>query len=227
VNDLSEKEQLDELRAWWQENRAWIIGGVAIGLAAIIGFRMYSTQQLNSALEASAHFEALAEEVADNDLAGSETLANTLFTEYDDTVYASQARLAMARLYMDSGRDADAAEVLGPLARSGGDDPLALVARLRLARVLLFQEKPQQALELLDLPSDTAFTARFNELIGDAHFALGNMEEAAAAYEAVLADINGQQTINVDVVRMKLNDLPDTSEAEPMADAGEADEVNE
>ncbi len=213
MNDLSEKEQLDELRVWWQENRAWIIGGVVIGLVAIIGYRMYSTQQITAALEASAHYEALTEEVADNDLDGSVAIASKLFADYGDTVYARQARLAMARLYMESGRDADAAGVLRPLADAGGDDPLSLVARLRLARVLLYQDKPQEALALLDLPSDTAFAARFNELVGDAHYALGNMEQAAAAYEAVLMDVNGQQTVNVELVQMKLNDLPEAADA--------------
>lgn len=226
MNDLSEKEQLDELRAWWQENRAWIIGGVVIGLVAIIGYRMHSTQQLNEALEASAHYEALTEEVSDNDLEGSQAIAGKLFADYGDTVYARQARLAMARLYMERGRDADAAGVLRPLADAGGDDPLRLIARLRLARVLLYQDKPEEALELLDLPADTAFAARFNELTGDAHYALGNMDAAAAAYAAVLADVNGQQTVNVDLVRMKLNDLPDTDEAVP-TDGDTADEAVE
>ncbi|MGB5245587.1 MAG: tetratricopeptide repeat protein [Woeseia sp.] len=226
MNDLSEKEQIDELRSWWKENRAWILGGVGIGLAAIIGFRMYQSQQLDDALQASARYEALVNEVADDKLDPAIEISNLIFTENSDTVYASQARLAMARLYMDRGRDADAADVLRPLAEASGDDPLHLVARLRLARVLLYQDKPQEALDLLKKPTDTAFSARFNELIGDAHFALGNMAEAAAAYEAVLADTAAQQTVNVQFVRMKLDDLPDADEPET-ADVSSATTTDE
>lgn len=224
MNDLSEKEQLDELRSWWQENRAWVLGGIAIGLVAIFGLRYYQGNQQESALQASARYEALVNEVADDDLEPAIEIANALFAENGDTVYAEQARLAMARLYMDRGRDADAAEVLRPLAQSRGDNPLRLVARLRLARVLLYQDKPQEALDLLEMPGDTAFAARFNEAIGDAHFALGNIAEAAAAYEAVLADTASQQTVNVQFVRMKLADLPDSADASATAATEEAPE---
>ena len=222
MNDLTEKEQLDELRAWWQENRAMVLGGIALGIAVIAAFRMYTTSQENAALEASAHYESLIEEVADNNLEPAEAIAATLFSDYDDTAYARQARLAMARLYMDRGRDADAAEVLRPLATGGGNSPLELVARLRLARVLLYQDKPQEVLDLLEPPQDSAFVARYNEVIGDAHYALGNLDEAAAAWNAVLADVEGQQTVDVQLVRMKLDDLPEIGDepAAPVPAAG-------
>lgn len=218
MNDLSEKEQLDELRAWWQENRAWVLGGIAIGIAAIVGFRMWGNAQMTMATEASAQYEALVDEVADDNLDPAKEIADNLFANYASTVYADQARLAMARLYMDRGRDADAAEVLRPLAGKRGSEPLIQVARLRLARILLYQDKPEEVLQLLEAPADSAFAARVNEVLGDAHFALGNIDAAADAYNAVLADAEGQQTVDAALVRMKLNDLP---QADDPADAGE------
>ncbi|MBT8085027.1 MAG: tetratricopeptide repeat protein [Woeseia sp.] len=226
MNDLSEKEQIDELRGWWKENRAWVLSGIAIGLVAIIGFRMYKTQQLTSALQASVRFEELVDAVADNKLEQANSIAGTIFSENSETVYASQARLAMARLYMDRGRDADAVEVLRPLATASGNDPVQLVGRLRMARVLLYQGKPQEALDLLDEPADTAFAARFRELIGDAHAELGNVAEAATAYQSVLGDVAAQQTVNVQLVQMKLDDLPDLNaptRPEATDDAASAD----
>lgn len=221
VNDLSEKEQLDELKAWWAENRAWVLGGIAIGLAIIIGFRSYTSAQIGASTEASTHYEQLAEEVSADRLEPAEDIAATLFADYSGTVYADQARLAMARLYMDRGRDGDAAEVLRPLA-ARGDEPIELVGRLRLAQILLYQDKPQEALELLDVPEDSAFAARYNDVIGDAHYALGQLDEAAAAWNAVLADTEGQQTVDAAFVRMKLADLPEADDGavDDDADAG-------
>ena len=210
MNELSEKEQLDELRVWWQENRFLVIGGIALGIAIIAGFRLWTSSQSEQSLAASTRYEALIAEVADNKLEPARVIADELFSDYSATIYADQARLAMARLYMDSGRDADAAEVLRPLAVGSGDEPMQLVARLRLARILLYQDKPQEVLELLDASTDSAFAARYNEVIGDAHFALGNFDEAAAAYTAVLADVRGQQTIDAAFVQMKLSDLPES-----------------
>ncbi|MEQ8206455.1 MAG: tetratricopeptide repeat protein [Woeseia sp.] len=208
MNDLTEKEQLDELRAWWAENRWMVIGGVALGIAIIAGIRMRGSHEAELALKASSQYEALLEEVAAERTDPARTIADTLFDEYQDTVYADQARLAMARLYMDRGRDADAADVLRPLATGRGDEPMQLVARLRLARILLYQEKPAEVLEFLKVPKDSAFAARYNEVIGDAHFALGDFDKAAESYNAVLADDRGQQTVDVALVRMKLGDLP-------------------
>lgn len=207
MNDLSEKEQLDELRAWWQENRAFVIGILVLGVAVLIGVSQYSSSRVDAELEASSRYEALVDAVAEDDLDPASEIADELFDDYGSTVYADQARLAMARLYMDRGRDADAADVLRPLA-TGGNEPIELVARLRLARILLYQDKPQEVIDLLQAPEDSAFLARFNEALGDAHVALGNVDAAAAAYEAVLADARGQQTVDVNFVRMKLQDLP-------------------
>lgn len=197
-----------------------VLGGVGLGIALILGFRMYTTQQAGEALAASAQYENLVEAVADGELEPARDIAATLFADYGDTVYARQARLAMARLYMDRGRDADAAEVLRPLATSGGDDPLELVARLRLARVLLYQDKPDEVIDLLDVPADTAFAARYHEVLGDAHYALGNLSQAAAAWNAALADARGQQTIDARLIRMKLDDLPDLDGAAASSELG-------
>lgn len=227
MNDLSEKEQLDELRAWWKENRFLIIGGIALGIAIIAGFKLWNAQQLNSSLAASGHYEELLDQVSKQRLEPAREIADKLIQEHSSTIYADQARLAMARLYMDNGRDADAAEILRPLATGSGDKPMQLVARLRLASILLYQDKPQEVLDLLKLPRDSAFAARFNEVIGDAHVALGNIDEAAAAYNAVLADARGAQTVDSGLVQMKLGDLPDTSELAASDGAAAATEEQE
>lgn len=228
MNDLTEKEQLEELKAWWRDNRTMILGGVALGIAGILGFRMYTAGQVESALEASTQYEALIREVGENDLEPAQEIAATIFDEYAGTVYADQARLAMARLYMDAGRDADAADVLRPLATAGGSRPIEHVARLRLARILLYQDRPRDVLDLLGEPADTAFAARYNDVIGDAHHALGNMEAAASAWTAALADATGSQTVDAEFLRMKLDDLPAPDGGpDPEAPAPENDAADE
>jgi predicted negative regulator of RcsB-dependent stress response len=41
VNDLSEKEQLEEMRAWWSENGRFVMGGVVLGVAIIFGWNQW------------------------------------------------------------------------------------------------------------------------------------------------------------------------------------------
>src|SRR5207253_2441040 len=82
--------------------------------------------------------------------------------------YADQARLLAARVYVDSGELERAAGELANVAERSKDRDLALVARLRLARVQIAQGKPDGALATLGVVEPGAFAARFHEVRGDA-----------------------------------------------------------
>jgi predicted negative regulator of RcsB-dependent stress response len=62
------------------------------------------------------------------------------------------------------------------------DKQLALIARLRLARVQISQQKPDDALTTLDGVDPGAFEALFHEVRGDANFAKGNKAAALTEY---------------------------------------------
>lgn len=206
---LSEKEQIDRMRSWWKENGAYIVVGVLIGVGGIFGLNQWRSGQLGSQIEASTLFEALAEEIANNRLEPAESLVAGMYADYPDTIYADQSRLAMARLYMDQGRDQDAAATLEALLTGDGNAEMKLVARLRLAKILLFQDKPEEVLTLLDGQTDTGMSARFNEAIGDAHAELGNYPAAEEAYRAALSDPMASQLVDSALLQMKISDLPD------------------
>lgn len=224
---LSEKEQIEALRSWWKENGRYIIAGIVIGVGLLAGWNYWNAQKRQASLEASAQYEALAEAVADNEVADAEAAAAVINDDYGSTVYASQARLAMARLYMDAGRDEDAATELRALLDGGATEETAMVARLRLGKILLYQDKPEEVIELLDGYRDSAFAARYSEALGDAYVALERYEDAAEAYTAALADNPNAPTVDQALVRMKLNDLPrpateaDETDAEASPTAGE------
>ena len=119
---------------------------------------------------------------------------------------------AMSRLYMDKNRDQDAADALNELLAMRGNGALKHVGRVRLARILLYQDKAQEVIDLLADRDDEAFSGLYAELRGDAYAALGDTEAAGDAYRAALADTS--QTVNRGLVQMKLVDLP---VAQPMA----------
>ncbi|MFQ5547472.1 MAG: YfgM family protein [Woeseia sp.] len=219
---LSEKEQIEAMRTWWQENGRFVIGGIVLGVAILVGWNRWQNHRLTTRLEASAVFETLAEGVNDGRLEASEAAANDLYEDYASTIYAGLARLAMARLYMDKGRDQDAANTLSALLARRGSDELKMVARLRLAKIYLYQDKPQAVVDLLSGFADTAFAARYEELIGDAHAATGRNREAAAAYERAMNDDIRAPTVNRSLIQMKIVDLPDEPTLEdPAEDTGD------
>jgi len=49
VEDLTDNEREEQLRRWWSDNWAWIIGGVALGLAVLGGWQYWQRHQQQSA----------------------------------------------------------------------------------------------------------------------------------------------------------------------------------
>jgi predicted negative regulator of RcsB-dependent stress response len=225
VEDLSEKEQLEAMRSWWAENGRYVTSGIVLGVAILVGWNRWQDYQQTTGLEASALYETLAGQVADGDLDAAVVAARDLYDNYASTTYAELARLAMAKLYMENGRDQDAADTLNALLATRANSELQMVGRLRLAKVYLYQAKHQEAIELLSGFEDSSFTARYAEIIGDAHAALGQVAEASAAYERAMQDDVSAPTVDRALVQMKLVDLPDVTAAdEPETDDAAATE---
>lgn len=219
MDDLqSEKEQIEEMRAWWSEYGKFIIAGIVIAIAGLVGVSQYNAAQLQTQLEASERFESLVGHIVNGDLDGAEFVADDLVANYADTAYAAQSKLALARLYMDQNRDQDAAESLQQLLAMKADDNLQNIGRLRLASILLYQEKHEEVVELLKDIDAPAFAALTNEALGDAYAALGDSKNAADAYNRALTDPSPTPTIDRALVQMKLIDLPEVV----VADASQA-----
>ncbi|MDH4073707.1 MAG: tetratricopeptide repeat protein [Gammaproteobacteria bacterium] len=213
MEDLSEKEQLEALRAWWAENGSYVVGGIIVGMLIIFGWNQWQSTKADTEVAASTLYEDVMEAAARGNLDAASAAAGNLFNDYPDSPYAAQARLAMARLHMDNGRDLDAANVLRPLADSSTDNELALIARLRLAKILLYQDKADDVVSLVHDMPETAFAARFNEVLGDAYVALGEFEKAEAAYVTALNDSPLARTVDPALIQLKLNDLPAAGES--------------
>ncbi len=206
---LSEKEQIEKLKAWWSDYGAWVITGVALGGLSLFGWNYYQGQQRDAELSASALYDELTDYVVDGDVEEAEALVEQLEGEHADTAYAAQARLAMARMYMDRNRDQDAADILRELMDSNSNEQFRNVARLRLSKVLLYQGKAEEVVELLsDNDGTSAFAARFSDALGDAHYELGDYEAARDAYSLALIEPAQSATVDQQFVQLKLLDLP-------------------
>ena len=229
---MEEKEQLDDIRAWWTQYGNYVLSGVVIGALSLFGWSYYKGTTADNEIAASVLYDELANSVAEGDLEDAERVAGVLSAEYGNSLYAQQSKLALARLYMDNSRDKDAADALRSIVDAPQSAELSAVARVRLAKVLQYQEQYDEVLALLDGEDSTGFTARYAEARGDALVALSRFEEAREAYLVALAD-NGQ-TLDATFLQLKLLDLPpvepatmDVEEAgtgEPTAEAGAAAE---
>ena len=229
---ISEKEQIEQLRAWWSEYGGYVIGGLGLGIALLGGWNYWQNSKLEAELAGSTLYESLTSHVVEGKLEEAEIVAADLAATYANTPYAGQARLTMARLYMDQNHDQDAVDTLQELLDSNADEELKGVARARLARILLYQGNAQAVVDLLEGQPSEAFAAIYNDLLGDAYEALGRTEDARTAYQAVMLDPLSQATVDQQLVQWKTLDLQETGEetdaTEPaVEEPAAADEASE
>ncbi|MCW5570548.1 MAG: tetratricopeptide repeat protein [Steroidobacteraceae bacterium] len=188
---LSESEQWEFVKRWMRENAVWIVGGVVLGVLALAGWRIWQERTERLAQEASGRYEQAIEAFGRNDRARGFTLVDELRRDHRNSPYADQADLLAARVQVDTREFDKAAERLKRVMDVSRDAELAIVARGRLARVYLEQDKPDEALALLKSGKDGAFEPRFEEIRGDALLAKGDRSGALTAYRAARAGAAG------------------------------------
>lgn len=202
----SEKEQIEEIKQWWKENGTFVVTGLLLGVLVLGGWNYWKQYRVRQAEAASATYEQLMQALQANNASGAETYAGKLTDEFSATPYASQARLALARLYVAQDDNAAAAEQLETLLRETSDESLKRIARLRLARVRLTQGQADAAIELLGRGDPGEFAALYHDARGDAHAQRGETGQARSEYQAAL-DKYQPGLFDRQFVEMKLADL--------------------
>ena len=211
VEDYSDREQEELLRNWLRDNWRWMLGGVALGVALLVGWNYWGTYREQRAAKAAVMAEDVRKAIEANDADKASKLVADLTSEFGSTPYAQEARLQLAKMQVIAGKYDEATGLLGAVAKDSEDDELRRVAQLRHARILVQQGKHDQALALLKPDDSGEFSAAVQEVRGDALFAKGDKEGARAAYAAAL---KGEQ-IAVDrrLIELKLQDAGGTAPA--------------
>ena len=209
---LSEKEQIQYIREWWQENRSYILTALIIVIGGIAGNNVWKSSIIEKQLSASSLYESLAVEISENNLEAGEIITDQISEDYSDTVYYEKAKLAMAYFYMSQSRDEDAANSLRSILSKSSDSELSLIAEMRLAKIMLYQKKYQEVIDMLKGNTGHAFETKYSELLGDAYFGLEEFDKAEFAYMAALQNTNQAQIVDASLIQMKINDLPDNDD---------------
>ncbi len=203
MEDLSDIEREEQLRRWWSENWAWIIGGVALGLSMLAGWQYWQRYQVQSAERDEAGYVAVIEALMRNQRDEAVSEAKALRERRPDSPYADQAELALARAALERRDYDDAAGLLKSVAERSKDVELREMVRIRLARVLIEQGKHDEALASLDASTAGAFTPLVHEVRGDALAAKGEVAKALGEYEAALAAAGENSALDREFVQLK------------------------
>ena len=189
--DLEQQEQIDAIKGFWNDNKRWIIPFVTLLLAAAVafnGWNWYSARQAAQASDALAAMEgALIEQNAEK----SRVAYNVLAADFGGTAQAAVAGLQMAKVHVSNGELAQARGVLEVVTKKAPEE-FAWIARVRLAGVMLDEENAQGALAAVAGNPPKDYLPLVLDRRGDAHAALGQKEEARAAWKAALDGLDPQ-----------------------------------
>jgi predicted negative regulator of RcsB-dependent stress response len=204
--DLQEQEQLEALKAWWNDNRNQILGALLIVVVAMGGWRGWQYYQHKQSYGAATLYRQFVEQLASNDAKRINDAATAVTDKFGSTAYAARAELLAARVNEQSNDPARAKTQLQWVIDNAREDTLKDVARLRLAAVLLDEKKYADALTLLEAKHPDSFDGLFADLKGDVFSAQGKIDEARSSYKLAYEKIDAQSTYR-SLIQMKLDAL--------------------
>jgi predicted negative regulator of RcsB-dependent stress response len=198
---LDEHEQSEKVRTWLQENALGLIGGVVLGLALIGGWQWWQKERQTAQVEAGERYQSAVDEIQTGKLQPAKSTLASLPTG----AYATLGALSLAKAQMAAGHRDDA---IATLRASRPTDPaLAAITSQRLALLLIDAGKAGEALKQLPATETDPQTL---ELRGDAHYALGQLDQARAAYTQALSEMEATAPARR-LVEMKLSEVGGTA----------------
>lgn len=181
--DLEEQEQLDQLKHFWRQWGNLITWALVIVLGAFAAYNGWNMYQRSQAAKASVLFDELDRAAQAGDADKAARVFSDMKEHYGRTAFAEQAGLLAAKLQADKGKADDARATLEWVAANAVEDEYRVVAKLRLAGLLLDEKKYDDALKQLPADAGKAFEGLVADRRGDILQAQGKKDEAKAAYQ--------------------------------------------
>ena len=183
-------EQGEIVKKWLTENGSAIVMGLVIAFGGLFGFKQWTGWQESSRQQASVEFEVMGELLSAGQLDAAMSNFQNLKDDYAKSPYTAMAALQFARARMEVNQPDLAVGLYEYVMENGHPKAMTVVARQRLARVLLDQGNADEALTVLNNIEDiTGFESRYAEVRGDIYFSQGKLSEAEAAYLEALESL--------------------------------------
>jgi predicted negative regulator of RcsB-dependent stress response len=179
---LDEHEQSERVRTWLKNNGAGLIGGIALGLALIFGWKWWGQHREQQAQAGYGDYAAAVKAVSGTDLKDAQAKVAVLQKD-SDSVYAQLAVLQLAQAQVKANQIDAALTTLKSVPAGSSMKPYA---DLHAAHLLNGSGKPQEAIKLLAAYDNaSALEAR-----GDALVLTGKRDQARDAYLKALTSLD-------------------------------------
>jgi len=183
-------EQGEIVKKWLSENGSAIVMGLVIAFGGLFGFKQWQSWQVNNRQQASIEFSVMGDLLAAGQLDAAVSNFENLKEDYPDSPYTSMAAMQFATARISTSQPDLAVGLYEYVIENGYPKAMKVIARERLARVLLDLGQADAALSTLDGAEDiTGLESRFAEVRGDIYFTQGKLPEAESQYLEALESL--------------------------------------
>lgn len=203
---LTEQEQIELLKSWIKQYGPMVLMGILAAIVIVTGWRFWQERQSRIISHASSVYDEMLTMRARNDPKATLVQAKKLFNHYSHTAYGQMAAFMLARDAVNNRNFKEAEKQLNWVLDHSSSSTMRQIARIRLARVLIAEKKPDESIKLLQTVDDKYFTGLTDEIKGDAYLAMNKVDDAKKAYHRALMELPNHDTIRP-ILQMKYENL--------------------
>lgn len=203
---LTEQEQIQQLKTWAKQYGPTIVLGIVLALLMSTGWRYWQNYQNKVLMHASSVYDEMLSLRAQNNEDGALVQAKKILAHYRKTPYADMASLLLARDAVLKNDYPEAIKQLTWVIDHSKNHSMQEIARLRIARILISEQKPDEALALLKKINDKNYKGLIDEVRGDAYLIKQDPEAARTAYQLALQELPNAE-VTRPILEMKYANL--------------------
>lgn len=203
---LTEQEQIELLKSWIKQYSLVVLLGILFAVGASSLWHYWQQYKENILIQSSAIYNTMLNDRIQNNVDKTRAQAKKLYTQYPKTPYAQMGALLLARTALLAKDYAAAKNYLQWVIDQSATPALREIARLRLARLLLAEQKPNDALSILEITEDTSFNGLIDEIRGDAYLQLKKRAQAQKFYERAKNELPNSEVMRP-ILQMKYDNL--------------------
>ncbi len=212
----TEEQQVEAIKKWFNQYGGMISWAIIIVTFVISGFYYWKHHQEVVREQASENYMSLLEGLEKKDKETIKSRAEVLINQYANSPYASLAGFVLAQEAVQEKELNNAEQHLQWIIKNSKQENFQAIAKIRLMRLLIAENKLDEALKQYDEKIANGYLTLMAELKGDILLKQKDIEAAKAAYQLAYTSAP-EEGMHGPLLKMKMQELgiePAASEKE-------------
>lgn len=204
--NLTDAQQIELIKKLWKEYGIALTAGTLIAISIVVGWNFYKKHTIKQTQHASIIYERMRSDIINNNIEEAKQESEILINKFSRTPYATLSAFTLAKLDVEQKHFDDAVENLQWVIKHNSSKNFRQIARIRLSRIYLAQNKTPDALKILEKVETDSLIGLILEVKGDIYAKLGQSKAAKDAYQEAINKLSNKATF-APLLQMKLDNL--------------------